>query len=1275
MDEGYRSRKNSPTPCGCSCGWFKTRLTQDQDLIVYQQPLRHVRGIPKTNEVKKTTVVSAIVIQNNDGNDVSVQTEAFLPEFDVNEINCPRCRHHIKRAKALLKDVFVAKNNNICVCEMCDLQRLAHVPCLHCKNVRKKLKLNDFFASRKKDLLIQQEQRFLKTVLGRDKKEKQTRYFRAYSDIHLTDTIERINKHSERVQRPKSALDSKYEPILKPESKQAIDHDYSKTSSRSRAKVFSPKNESLLGLGTTGLMRRFHSEESLRTFSTKEEKTFKYIFPRLMKDEQLFETSAEQLKDIRKRFPAESEEKIRELEKIKIKKDIRKMIEWAKQRGISLSDIDIKTRKAGEEIYGTKLEKIEDRQKNGIGFIDKKGRLIKKDNDFMRLDKKVELGLDQRGLLGKSRQSEKKYDKTLEEKVVKKKDHHESLKKIHDKKKTEKKLGGEDEKEKSREKGAKKKETYDKTKTGRIKERKEKLHESRDKPDVNKERSLKQKYRKLAEDKELVQTKGTENKPYKFKKDIGTADTRRGTRNIKKTADPSDTEKRQLVKVGKKHKQAPLKTDATKTSKGDENITSKEDKTQIEKETGKIKKDTATSDIKLKIEKLKEQKIKDKKDKTKLTVKKPEVTTIEKATEMQHEDSDLDISPESDAQSNKKERGKKTYEMIMTQALSEKKKKQEDEAGENYSVGLLNEVLKKQDTYIAVGKKAKKTKETLLRLHKEKAARTIAKHKESNLFDWEYHDPGANKVEKIVKKADNLKKSIGDKKTDTVTVPLQTDKVIQHADDDLMKKNIVNAKNVHTDDLIIKMIVGAKNVHKTQENKKQVEPIVLQPIRRKQRSVVTASEETDTDNHSLIREPSLTSKPVREIVYGTEIILAKDVPPEPEPESVPVLFHAKYNAANSDHTLGSPTDNKQSTGGPFIYALSDRKFIENGWTVLPTEKIVRKVNIYRMRPALPEFDWFERNKEKGTIYYSSGEKLAEMDENRRGRWYYKNGRLALDYYDCKEPNSQQRYVVYSSGEPDERGRSTPITVLGIFDFNGNGIVFDHGGKIRLKYNQNEGIVLDRSVGPVTHWKWHSLNDPPELQQVMIDSQLEFKDPKIFSHAKDHKARPQDDTLLALEYDNHIKSTAWKKEYKPNKINMKTMKMNDQFTLKILDQNRIYLLFRDGATTMKCNLGLNIDHNEIVDTTFCDVGEVCVTAEKLPAVTNSLADLQKCIKEAQKLNQVRVARELKKTPLPLILSADRMAAAASKPPRRPLLTEECVDRTPAPTILYYNTGLI
>ncbi|CAH2102716.1 unnamed protein product [Euphydryas editha] len=341
--------------------------------------------------------------------------------------------------------------------------------------------------------------------------------------------------------------------------------------------------------------------------------------------------------------------------------------------------------------------------------------------------------------------------------------------------------------------------------------------------------------------------------------------------------------------------------------------------------------------------------------------------------------------------------------------------------------------------------------------------------------------------------------------------------------------------------------------------------------------------------------------------------------------------------------------------GIIRYALSDRTFIDKGWTMLPTEKVVRKMNVYRMRPAHPEFDWFEHNKNKKLMHYDTGEKLAEFDDNGRGRWFYRNGKLALDYYDAKEINAQQRFVIYSNGEPDERGRSRPFVILATFDYLGNGIVFDHAGKIRLKYNQTEGVVLDRSIGPVSHWKWHTLNDPPVLQQVMIDTQMAHKDPEILKlgGSADDKIQPDNEEMLAIEFENFIKEKSKKlsQKFKPFQIKMKALKINEHFSLKVLDQATVYLIFRDGSTNLKINIGMILDHKEIVDTDTAEVGEVSNSLERFPARTDSLAGLQKSVAYAQRVERARLERERRLRPTEPY--TDKVTSVVSRPLRTPL----------------------
>ncbi|XP_053621766.1 uncharacterized protein LOC128681690 isoform X2 [Plodia interpunctella] len=493
------------------------------------------------------------------------------------------------------------------------------------------------------------------------------------------------------------------------------------------------------------------------------------------------------------------------------------------------------------------------------------------------------------------------------------------------------------------------------------------------------------------------------------------------------------------------------------------------------------------------------------------------------------------------------------------------------------------------------------------------------------------------------------------------------------------------------------------------ENLKMPSPIVIKKHKRhgKQESscdlCMDSDYEFDVQNVLWIKEDDMEKKEnLKEAVLGTNIYKYKNKFGEQEErETQPILFHKNYGE-NFDQSVEeeervprievkkdkAPVKQEQDYGkGVIKYALSNRTFIEKGWTKLPTEKVVRRMNVYRMRPAHPEFDWFERNKRKGIINYDSGEKLAEFEDSGRGRWYYRSGLLALDHYTPEEMNAQQRFVVYSSGEPDQRGRSRPRTVLATFDYLGNGIVFDHTGKIRLKYNQSEGIVLDRGLGPVSHWKWHTLNDPPVLQQVMIDTQMSHKDPYILKLATPNEDQPRidDEDILAIEFDNFIKEKSQKltQSFKPFQIKMKALKINEYFSLRVLDQANVHLIFRDGSTNINLNIGMILDHKEIVDTDTAEVGEVSSNLERLPAKTDSLAELQRSVAEAQRIERVRFERDKRINRPEQVMSVDRLRTAESKALKPPIMTVDsktgvsrlCKCRQPSASNVYYNTGLV
>ncbi|KAJ0184030.1 hypothetical protein K1T71_000453 [Dendrolimus kikuchii] len=295
-----------------------------------------------------------------------------------------------------------------------------------------------------------------------------------------------------------------------------------------------------------------------------------------------------------------------------------------------------------------------------------------------------------------------------------------------------------------------------------------------------------------------------------------------------------------------------------------------------------------------------------------------------------------------------------------------------------------------------------------------------------------------------------------------------------------------------------------------------------------------------------------------------------------------------------------------------------------------------KMNIYKMLPANPEYDWFKRHQNRKIMYYETGEKLADFNDEGRGKWYYKSGRVALDYSNAQELNAGQRYVIYSSGEEIENGKLKPFTVLACFDFLGNGVVYDHYGKVRLKYNQSEGMVVDSKIGPPGRWKWHTLNDPPVLQPIFVDTVLKHCDPcldNVIKNQKDDKSdagsrlRHESTDMLTIELENFVKEKANKmlKKLKLFQFRMKVLKINNQFSLRIIDQANIYLLYRVGSISLRLNLGMILISNEIVDTETAEVSQVATPYDRNPPGSQSVADIQKILNKAEKIGKMRQAK--------------------------------------------------
>lgn len=239
----------------------------------------------------------------------------------------------------------------------------------------------------------------------------------------------------------------------------------------------------------------------------------------------------------------------------------------------------------------------------------------------------------------------------------------------------------------------------------------------------------------------------------------------------------------------------------------------------------------------------------------------------------------------------------------------------------------------------------------------------------------------------------------------------------------------------------------------------------------------------------------------------------------------------------------------------------------------------------------------------------------------------------------------------------------------------------------------EGVVLDRGLGPYSHWKWHSLNEPPVLQHVMIDTQLEQKDPTILKLGKKQEEigpHAGQEDMIAIEFDNFIKEQNKKLQTKFNvfQIKMKALKINRYFSLRILDQTKIYLSFHDGTTTLKLNMGMVLNNEEIIDCDTTDVGKVVTPVDQLPARSDSLASVQRSVANARKFERSRAQRELNLRPkVEVNAKTDHTKAFLSRPLRPPVCAApsapssavtpdtHCGRRKRCTINLYYDTSII
>lgn len=145
----------------------------------------------------------------------------------------------------------------------------------------------------------------------------------------------------------------------------------------------------------------------------------------------------------------------------------------------------------------------------------------------------------------------------------------------------------------------------------------------------------------------------------------------------------------------------------------------------------------------------------------------------------------------------------------------------------------------------------------------------------------------------------------------------------------------------------------------------------------------------------------------------------------------------------------------------------------------------------------------------------------------------------------------------------------------------------------MKYNQSEGLIIDKKISPPSRWKWHTLNDPPILHPVFVNTFEKDSACLDNNFDKTENVRKEDEQMVAIELQNLLREKAIKlqQEFKPFQIKIKTVKINDYFSLRIIDQANIYIQFRCGRICHRFNIGMILKNDEIIGTEVAEVTEV------------------------------------------------------------------------------------
>nr|CAD7402703.1 unnamed protein product [Timema poppensis] len=205
---------------------------------------------------------------------------------------------------------------------------------------------------------------------------------------------------------------------------------------------------------------------------------------------------------------------------------------------------------------------------------------------------------------------------------------------------------------------------------------------------------------------------------------------------------------------------------------------------------------------------------------------------------------------------------------------------------------------------------------------------------------------------------------------------------------------------------------------------------------------------------------------------------------------------------------GDRISQKVVKGGIISYRLSDPKYLELGWSILPSEKLMRKVVTFQTEPSKPRSVWRTNRAKSETKWYSENKLFSTFDLEGSGKVFYPDGSVAVSL--TRSTSGIGRLTVLGHRDPLEKNEKiSNVPILAIFDSSGNGIVFNTVGNIRASYTQKEGILLETPNGSPMKWKWPALQGfEDKFEEVLCRHESQddphLKDPQSLCESRTYK---------------------------------------------------------------------------------------------------------------------------------------------------------------------------